>query len=393
MPESRKYYVRTRLKSSRSGRTQNDMSQNVMDIQGRVRDVRRSFALAGVEAIAGIADAARQFIRGVADNEPFSTSETWASAIRTAPETLTAAADNAFDTAVRIPQRVVDTFYEEFDAVQAGSAKTGARSESVNTRRDYQSQRRERQRSTVVTQETTVSQPFVNAPGAEQRIASIVERYLNNVPSGGALLNSVVDNVVLETDYDRDIVLSVIMRNFVISGPVVTNRRQVVLAEVEQLVEEDPVVEWMREVLTERGYTGIRSDYVLTRFPDTDESAALVAFEGDDPQVLCYPVNEGDVDNPWLQEAAKFQAGAIAPGKAAHCVWVSDGISSYVFDMVRDRVLASLPSREELQRTEARASAQSNASSPTTGGTTTVGRTRSEKTRAIEPGPTVGEAQ
>jgi hypothetical protein len=109
----------------------------------------------------------------------------------------------------------------------------------------------------------------------------------------------------------------------------------------------------MHRVLVERGYQNVRVNYPIAGFPDLDpgmdDVAALVAFDGDDPIVLGYPVDEGDVDNPWLQEAAKFQAGIVTSGKAARLVWVCDGISSYVFDIARDRLLPSLPSYEELQ--------------------------------------------
>src|SRR5262249_15636238 len=73
--------------------------------------------------------------------------------------------------------------------------------------------------------------------------------------------------------------------------------------------------------------------------------------DGTDPLVLCYPVDEGEARDSSYQEAARFQAGAVAPQKMARIAWVSDGDESYIFDMERDRVLARLPRREDLVST------------------------------------------
>jgi hypothetical protein len=180
---------------------------------------------------------------------------------------------------------------------------------------------------------------------SEQRIVTLVEDYLDALPGGGATLKAVINYVVLDTDYDSEIVKSVIERHFITTGTVVTNQRTV---EIETRAM-DAVVDWMEETLQSRGYTDLREEYELTGVADLDEEAALVAFDGEAPLVLCYPVDEGEVENPAYHEAAKFQAGVIAPGKVASIAWISDGHASYVFDVLLDKVIPKLPRRDELQ--------------------------------------------
>lgn len=114
-----------------------------------------------------------------------------------------------------------------------------------------------------------------------------------------------------------------------------------------------PALSRMREALTELGYDDLRSNYPLAAFPDMEDSAALIAFDGHDPAVLCYPVDVGRVDDPVLQEAAKFQAGSVGPDETAQFVWVSDGEANYFFDMGQNTAIPELPKKANW-RSEAR---------------------------------------
>jgi len=114
-----------------------------------------------------------------------------------------------------------------------------------------------------------------------------------------------------------------------------------------------PALASMREKLAELGYDDLRPNYPLAAFPDMDETAALIAFDGDDPVVLCYPVDVGRVDDPVLQEAAKFQAGSVGTDQAAQFVWVSDGEADYFFDIGRGTAIPTLPAKDDW-RSEAR---------------------------------------
>jgi type I restriction enzyme M protein len=116
---------------------------------------------------------------------------------------------------------------------------------------------------------------------------------------------------------------------------------------------EHPAVQQMCETLIELGYDDLRPNYPLTAFPDMEDVAALVAFDGDDAVVLCYPVDTGGVDDPVLQEAAKFQAGSVGPEQTAHFAWLSDGEANYVFDMGRNTAIPALPAKADW-RSEAR---------------------------------------
>ncbi len=58
----------------------------------------------------------------------------------------------------------------------------------------------------------------------EQRIITTTQSYLSNIPGEGALLNSVVEHVIENTEYDRALILSVISRSFVNNGRLVRNQ-------------------------------------------------------------------------------------------------------------------------------------------------------------------------
>jgi type I restriction enzyme M protein len=98
----------------------------------------------------------------------------------------------------------------------------------------------------------------------------------------------------------------------------------------------------MREGLEALGYD-VRSDVSLTAFPDSQDVAALIGYDNDEPVVLCFPVASDQVADPVLQEAAKFQAGAVGSDQTAHYVWISDGVANYYYTMERETAIAALP--------------------------------------------------
>lgn len=296
----------------------------------RAIDIHRGALTAGVEVLTGAADVAGSFLRELAETEPFSRSGRWSDVGRNLPDSLVAAEDAAINEFLEIPRKAVNRFYDVTETTSYD-------------REDEPMPRRTTKRTVRRTSYRRESYSRQSVSRSEQRIIDLVTDYLEQVPSGGATLNAVVDHVVLETDYDAGIVRSVIERHFVVVGPVVSNQ-SVVDIDTRAM---DTVVDWMEDVLRQQGYSDFREDYKLTGIPDLDEEAALVAFDGEDPAVLCYPVDDGEVDNPAYFEAAKFQAGVIAPGKVARVAWVSDGHSSYIFDMEQDRVLTRLPRRRD----------------------------------------------
>jgi hypothetical protein len=58
----------------------------------------------------------------------------------------------------------------------------------------------------------------------EQRVVASAQAYLNQIPAGGALFDSVVAHVVGETGYDQATVRATILRHFVSHGKVVRNQ-------------------------------------------------------------------------------------------------------------------------------------------------------------------------
>jgi hypothetical protein len=256
--------------------------------------------------------------------------------MRRAPRTVAEAANMALDRFLEVPRRVASRFYDEY---QDGY---GDRRWEDDRDRDEdlflpRLRRRVADRYGRRARPSGISRP-------ERRILDLVEEFLDEVPGDGARVNRVIDHVVLETDYDRDIVASVIRRNYVESGQVISKKRV-----VEDLESKDSVVDYMRDKLKDRGYKDLRTDVELTGLPDLDDKAELVAYDGDRPLVLCYPVSSGDVDDAASQEAAIFQASAIAEGQTASLVWVSDGDDSYVYDMLAEKVLNKLPKLSDLK--------------------------------------------
>jgi type I restriction enzyme M protein len=108
-----------------------------------------------------------------------------------------------------------------------------------------------------------------------------------------------------------------------------------------------PALLRMRERLTELGYDDLRFDHPLEAFAEVQQDkAALVAFDGDAPVILCYPVEVGHVDDPILQEAAKFQACSVGQ-EEAQFAWVSDGEADYFFDVGRETAISELPAKAD----------------------------------------------
>jgi hypothetical protein len=283
----------------------------------RVADIHRAASLARNEFGSGMLDVARDFVRGVADNEPISDSKHWSDVHRRMPGTVADAAQSALDGAIGVPKRLINRFYGEYNMSTDRSAtrKTSSRrSGGVTTRHGAGLSR------------------------AEQRVLDLVESFLAKVPGDGARLGRVVDQVVLETDYDRDIVTSIVKRNFLNNGNVLSKERV-----VDGIESKDSVKDYMRDKLQDRSFEDIREDVKLTGLSDLDDDATLVAYSGSKPVVLCYPVDEGDVENSGVQEAAIFQANAIAPGVAAKYAWVSDGKKNYIYDVEEDQVVTKLP--------------------------------------------------
>lgn len=169
----------------------------------------------------------------------------------------------------------------------------------------------------------------------ESAVTDEATRYLRRIPGEGALLDNLVEHVVLKTGYDAATVRSVILRTFNSNGRLVWSSQNVSSGW--------SVVSQMSSALKRLGYTDLRLDYRLTAISDRNDYAALIAFSGADPMVLCYPVSRGQVDDLAIREAALFHAGAVAPDKTARYVWVGDGASDYFYDSSTSTVLGSLP--------------------------------------------------
>jgi len=175
-------------------------------------------------------------------------------------------------------------------------------------------------------------------PSAASRIVEEADVFLSSVPGGGALLSDLVENVALKTGCDQATVRSVILRNFSSNGELVWKSTGGQGG--------GSVVDQMKSALQRLGYTDIRDDYALTGIPSRNDRAALLAFDGQDPAVLCYPTNPGEVFDPMIREAALFQAGEVGLNQTAHYVWVSDGIDDFFYDFRGRVVIAQLPTRK-----------------------------------------------
>jgi|GEM_PF-5368556 len=285
------------------------------------RDLVTGSLLTGVELMASFADAARTFWLSIVDREQSSRAELGPSTVRRFANTLADATDEAFQAAAEAPQRILR---------QTRQSSTGT------TRRTRG--RTLREEAEVTSRTRVTERPRSSISGSEQDILDSAEDYLDGVASSGAVLDSVIDHVALDRDIDRSIVRSVLTRHFVNNGKVIVNKKH-----VEESSPLDPVVDWFEDELERLGYKDLRRDYELTGFRGLDEEAALIAFVDDDPVVLCYPVSEGGVGDATYREAARFEAGSVAPGKTARYAWLSDGLTSYIYDLEEDRVVPRVP--------------------------------------------------
>jgi hypothetical protein len=183
-----------------------------------------------------------------------------------------------------------------------------------------------------------------SAPGDSSNvILESAQAYLDRVPGAGALLSDLIDNVVLQTGCDAASVRAVVIRNFESNGVLVwrsTGNWGGILGTVSR----------MRSVLRNLGYSDLRDDYPLTAVPSRADRAVLLAFDGADPAVLCYPVAPGEVGNPMIREAAMFQAGAVAPGVTSRYVWVSDGINDFFYDFHARLAIGELPYKRSTEQ-------------------------------------------
>jgi hypothetical protein len=185
-------------------------------------------------------------------------------------------------------------------------------------------------------------QPPAPAPRTSAAAAGIVaeaDSYLSQVPGEGALLTDLVANVSLKTGIDDKTVQSVVLRNFQSNGRLVWRADNTVATGVNGTIAQ------MRATLLNLGYTDIRQNEPLTAIPQRADRAALLAYNGLVPAVLCYPVERGEVEDPMIREAALFQAGAVTASTTAHYVWVSDNVSDFFYDFSNSVVVSSLPAR------------------------------------------------
>jgi hypothetical protein len=184
----------------------------------------------------------------------------------------------------------------------------------------------------------TFQDPVAYPNSAAFQIVNAADAFLASVPDGGALLSHLVENVALTTGYDEATVTSVVLRNFESNGLLVW-RVGVGLAGPGRIVAH------MKMALHRLGYEEIRQDYPLTGIPERRDRAALLAFDCEEPVILCYPVSRGQVADPLIREAALFQAGAVSPRHRAHFVWVSDCIDDFFYNFNARVVISHLPAR------------------------------------------------
>jgi hypothetical protein len=102
----------------------------------------------------------------------------------------------------------------------------------------------------------------------------------------------------------------------------------------------------MHQVLKSLGYE-VRMNVPLAAFDDLEEKASLVAYDGEEPIVVCFPVSHG-ADDAAIREAARFQAHALDPKRPARFIWVGDETGDYFLDIGKDEAVSSLPARDSI---------------------------------------------
>lgn len=283
-----------------SGRTQDqDFSVSSRDdLRDQVGDIRRRVGRARLEAFSGVVDGARAFMRQFGDSEPYSRSNDWGDVARRTPDTVLSAAQAALDRFGDIPRRMSDAYYDSSSKPKA-SRYRGSRS-------------------------------------PEQQIVDETTSYLDGIPGSGASLDGAIQHVHLRTDYDEALVRKTIKRHFVHNDKVITKGRHA------DIGEPDDTLEWMRQRLSDAGYTDLRDNVALDGVDDVDEDAQLVAYHGNKPIVLAFVAEPGRSSDLEVREAAHFQASVIAGGPAQF-LFINDGEKSVVVDVEKDRLLKELP--------------------------------------------------
>ena len=61
---------------------------------------------------------------------------------------------------------------------------------------------------------------------SDQRVITTVQHYLDQIPGGGALLNSVAEYVANETGFSHQLIKPIILGNFENNGRLVRNKRK-----------------------------------------------------------------------------------------------------------------------------------------------------------------------
>ncbi|MCC2670445.1 MAG: hypothetical protein K0Q72_2916, partial [Armatimonadetes bacterium] len=192
--------------------------------------LQRSYLMAQVEGVATLADAARDFLNRIADEEPLSNAATWGDAIRDTPDTVIDATLDASTRLSEIPKRMAETFRSELKSDRPARTRSAGR----------------RAGSTP-----------------EHEIVAEARAHLRGIPGAAALLGGLVDNVSLRTGFERETVRTVILRHFVSNGTVVRDRP----APGGEEEAGDPALARMERTLTVLGYTDLRRDCALAAFP------------------------------------------------------------------------------------------------------------------------------
>ncbi len=110
----------------------------------------------------------------------------------------------------------------------------------------------------------------------------------------------------------------------------------------------DLALEKMRARLQELGYSEVIENLeLLTIDPDEIKSCPLVACDGEEVVIFCWPVDTGLAQYVAVQDDGVFWSRLIGDGRIAHFVWVSDGDVDYFFDNQRNTSIAELPEKAD----------------------------------------------
>lgn len=171
----------------------------------------------------------------------------------------------------------------------------------------------------------------------ENELVDEARHYISRGDRRGATLDGLIRYLEPASDLSRGDLERLIERHFVVDGDLVFLSDDHTLAAAAGLP--DSTEAHLRAL----GYDDLRRNVRLERLDDDSPSARLVGYVNDNPVVLVFVAPLGRVDDPFVEEDARFQAKALSRDATPQIVYITDGATNRYLSLEDDRVLSEIP--------------------------------------------------